>query len=50
MNKILCPKCNRTLQQSTHNNCMYCGEEIPKYLRLNQSEKNKLEKETEEIF
>lgn len=49
MEKRICTNCERILQKSTHDKCMYCGAEIPVELRLSEEQKNEIsEKQQEE--
>jgi len=49
MEKRICTNCDRVLQKTTHDKCMYCGAEIPIELRLSDEQKNKIaEKQQEE--
>ena len=44
-----CIKCERVLQKTTYDKCMYCGAEIPVELRLSAKQKESIaEKQKEE--
>lgn len=45
INKRICDQCNRVLQKSLHDRCMFCGAEIPENMKLSLSQKEELKKE-----
>ena len=42
MEKRICTNCERVLQKTTHDKCMYCGAEIPPELRLSDDKKSEI--------
>ena len=41
--KGVCAACNRPIQQSTHDKCLYCGEPLLAHQRYSAEEKAKIE-------
>ena len=48
MTKRVCTKCNRVLQESVYDKCMYCGEPIPEIFRLSEYKKEEIKEKTKE--
>lgn len=48
MEKRICQKCQRVLQESVHDKCMFCGEPIPELFKLSEIKKEEIRDKTEE--
>ena len=47
MENRICQKCQRVLQESVHDKCMFCGEPIPEIFKLSEVKKEKIRENTE---
>lgn len=48
MQERICQKCQRVLQESVHDKCMFCGEPIPELFKLSEFKKEEIRDKTEE--
>lgn len=44
----ICKQCQRVLQRSVHDKCLFCGEPIPEVFKLNEFEKNKIQQDVDQ--
>lgn len=47
MQERICQKCQRVLQESVHDKCMFCGEPIPELFKLSEIKKEEIRDKTE---
>lgn len=48
MRERICQRCQRVLQESVHDKCMFCGEPIPEIFKLSEIKKEEIREKAEE--